>query len=503
MDPYLDWLGIPADRRPHRPHDLLGIDEREVNIDRIEAAILDRSAIVRPYQSGRFGDIATDLLNEIAEAGEKMLLLARQPQPGEATNSPLRPPTPMIRPRQVVFRDAGSGNDRVQATYGNAEGVENEAILDEPVEVVEESAPKTKVVKRRVVKRTKIAKYFKSLVATAAAITALAFAWNDKTIQRMLGRTGENKSTAPMATAVEKSKPVEAPKAKEATSKPAEQASRFGPARFQLAISPENATVTVRSHSAQEDATSEGRILVVTNVTNDDSISVIASAEGFETLNKVVPAKPGDNGRLFIILKELRKEETKSPEAPPSQPEKLGLAILGVAVTPANATVDVFTRNAKVEQNGSDGSLWTVAVKDVGSNGVVVDIRVTAPGYAAQRKSVFAKIGENGSQTFVLDSLDKKTKVEAPTVGVLLGRWAHYVNGRQSGTLRLLKGGKINDPASKNTWLLNGFTLELRWPNRAAPGHAWVDKCKVAPDGKSYSGRNQKGDNITGRKVGD
>jgi len=58
--------------------------------------------------------------------------------------------------------------------------------------------------------------------------------------------------------------------------------------------------------------------------------------------------------------------------------------------------------------------------------------------------------------------------------------------------MELLPGGRVkdNDGAS---WKLDGRVLELYWPNVDAPDGLWIDRCILAPDGRSYVGRNQAG----------
>ena len=69
MDPYSDWLGIPAGPRPPTHYQLLGLDSGAgFGKHEVEAAALDRSTAARRYQSGRYAEEATTLLNHIAAA---------------------------------------------------------------------------------------------------------------------------------------------------------------------------------------------------------------------------------------------------------------------------------------------------------------------------------------------------------------------------------------------------------------------------------------------------
>ena len=68
FDPYRKWLGIPEESRPPTHYQLLGIQPTERDPDVIRAAVTQRSAYVRNFQSGKQADDATRVLNEIAAA---------------------------------------------------------------------------------------------------------------------------------------------------------------------------------------------------------------------------------------------------------------------------------------------------------------------------------------------------------------------------------------------------------------------------------------------------
>lgn len=67
--------------------------------------------------------------------------------------------------------------------------------------------------------------------------------------------------------------------------------------------------------------------------------------------------------------------------------------------------------------------------------------------------------------------------------------------------IRLLPGGTINDPNGTATWTLTGDTLEMRWPNPAAPGGVWIDAVHLSADRCAYEGRNQNGIRLRGWQV--
>lgn len=83
----------------------------------------------------------------------------------------------------------------------------------------------------------------------------------------------------------------------------------------------------------------------------------------------------------------------------------------------------------------------------------------------------------------------------------LEGVWRHMVDFGDESLFDLLDKGRIHASTTNATWSFKDGTLELRWPSDNAPGGAWIDKCVVAPDGKSYVGRNPNGMVIRGVKV--
>src|SRR5262245_19831570 len=92
---------------------------------------------------------------------------------------------------------------------------------------------------------------------------------------------------------------------------------------------------------------------------------------------------------------------------------------------------------------------------------------------------------------------DEPAKGKEPSV---VATWEHQVNGK-SATIRLYSNGKINAPDSKNSWVQQGNTLTLRWPDPKAPGGTWQDTCKISADGKTFTGRNQLGNPSTGKLI--
>jgi len=80
-------------------------------------------------------------------------------------------------------------------------------------------------------------------------------------------------------------------------------------------------------------------------------------------------------------------------------------------------------------------------------------------------------------------------------------RWSHSADAHPA-PIQFLPDGTLNRPGSGATWTLRGSELTLRSPFPAAPGGYWLDQCVVAPDGQSYTGRNQLDSIIRGITLG-
>jgi hypothetical protein len=79
--------------------------------------------------------------------------------------------------------------------------------------------------------------------------------------------------------------------------------------------------------------------------------------------------------------------------------------------------------------------------------------------------------------------------------------WAHVIAGRDAATITFYSNGTIGAPDAPHTWALKDDVLTIRWENPEAPEGAWVDTCKLSNHGGSYSGQNQLGTGISGKRV--
>ncbi|HIF31449.1 MAG TPA: hypothetical protein EYG57_12520 [Planctomycetes bacterium] len=68
LDPYYEWLGIPAEDQPPTHYRLLGITQLETNPTVIENATDRKMRYLRSFQNGPRGNVSQKLLNEVARA---------------------------------------------------------------------------------------------------------------------------------------------------------------------------------------------------------------------------------------------------------------------------------------------------------------------------------------------------------------------------------------------------------------------------------------------------
>lgn len=100
FDPYRKWLGIPEADRPPTHYQLLAISPEERDPEVINAASLRQSAYVRGFQTGKYADHATQVLNELAAATVCLLNSARRAEYDGALDRKRRGTT--SRPGQSV-----------------------------------------------------------------------------------------------------------------------------------------------------------------------------------------------------------------------------------------------------------------------------------------------------------------------------------------------------------------------------------------------------------------
>ena len=83
----------------------------------------------------------------------------------------------------------------------------------------------------------------------------------------------------------------------------------------------------------------------------------------------------------------------------------------------------------------------------------------------------------------------------------LVGRWDHSVDNRDHYDIFFESTGEITGTRGEASWELNRNDLLMKWKDERAPNGYWIDKVKLAADGRSYSGVNQTGRKIHGRRV--
>ncbi len=70
---YQEWLEIPADRLPPNHYALLGLDDFESDVERIESAAKSRSAYLHQVAAGPERKLIQDVLNQVAVARRTLL----------------------------------------------------------------------------------------------------------------------------------------------------------------------------------------------------------------------------------------------------------------------------------------------------------------------------------------------------------------------------------------------------------------------------------------------
>ncbi|QDU61740.1 hypothetical protein Pan216_26030 [Planctomycetes bacterium Pan216] len=102
--------------------------------------------------------------------------------------------------------------------------------------------------------------------------------------------------------------------------------------------------------------------------------------------------------------------------------------------------------------------------------------------------------GDTNQADILLAELEGTIKPQVVAV------WRH--NAGRGGRRKLFySNGKISEPDAANQWTFQRGNLLLVWKDPKAPGGAWKDRCKVADDGLTYLGRNQRGTKIRGEYV--
>ena len=83
----------------------------------------------------------------------------------------------------------------------------------------------------------------------------------------------------------------------------------------------------------------------------------------------------------------------------------------------------------------------------------------------------------------------------------LSGRWLHVVDERDTYDIFFEPTGRITGVKGKAEWKRDGGDLLLQWLAPNAPGGRWIDRVRLSDDLKQYSGHNQNGTLIQGRRA--
>lgn len=83
----------------------------------------------------------------------------------------------------------------------------------------------------------------------------------------------------------------------------------------------------------------------------------------------------------------------------------------------------------------------------------------------------------------------------------LVGRWDHSVDDRDHYDIFFESTGEITGTKGDARWELHDTELLMKWKDARAPGGFWIDRVQLANDGQNYSGINQAGRKILGRRL--
>ena len=81
-----------------------------------------------------------------------------------------------------------------------------------------------------------------------------------------------------------------------------------------------------------------------------------------------------------------------------------------------------------------------------------------------------------------------------------IGRWDHTVNDRDRYDIFFEPTGEITGTKGPAFWELAGRDLLMKWKDPQAPGGFWIDRVRLSPEERTYSGGNQQGTRITGQQ---
>ena len=92
----------------------------------------------------------------------------------------------------------------------------------------------------------------------------------------------------------------------------------------------------------------------------------------------------------------------------------------------------------------------------------------------------------------------------------LPGVWEHRVGRGAASQLTLKPDGTVDQhqrrgnrpaPAELPTWTREPGGFAIRWPDPAAPGGFWLDRCQLNREKTAYTGENQKGQKLEGTRI--
>lgn len=128
FDAYHVWLGIPPEEQPPNYYRLLGLKQFEDNADAIEAAVDQRMAHLRNYQTGKHSELSQTLLNQVAAVKGCLLNPQKKAKYDRGLKSRLEAPAgqqrlpPALTPGPVAVEEAAGEGPHVVVSQSSGTG---------------------------------------------------------------------------------------------------------------------------------------------------------------------------------------------------------------------------------------------------------------------------------------------------------------------------------------------------------------------------------------------
>jgi cyclophilin family peptidyl-prolyl cis-trans isomerase len=194
----------------------------------------------------------------------------------------------------------------------------------------------------------------------------------------------------------------------------------------------------------------------------------------------------------------------------------VGVLLLGLVVLWAAGVFRVKTKDGTIvlENLPADAEVVvdgeTLTIKSSDGKAVAISVAAGKKHQLQVKKEGFKVFGEEveidaGGRRAIRVRLEQEARAVPQPVPSVVGVWEHSVPSKRiKGRREFMPDGTIKGAAGglRATWLQEGSTLTLTWGDQGTLGRGiWVDKCTVAPDGKSYTGRDLGNDLVFGKRI--